>query len=273
VAEERGVLLSGAGVLDRLELVTARPFRFPGLLHRLGPVAFQTFVSRLPEARHPGEPVFAGVRLSGKVHPRLMLAGQRAALIGGDSTTRPIDAERLAKAFVGLYGGIEDQIASVEVRWHLPTERWLPLSAYCEWGMEDTSGSFYKVPGILCGALVAALPGAPGVAAGVEHAHFAARCCGNPPWYRHHQFPGGWALSELPAALLDARLQLDGRAFRRERAGENLFVPGREGASLGVGGTARLRLGPSLEARLWGLREAGDGWSESRLALDTRIFF
>ena len=32
----------------------------------------------------------------------------------------------------------------------------------------------------------------------MEYAHFAHSCCGNPPWYRHKQFPGSWALRDVP---------------------------------------------------------------------------
>lgn len=290
VARGGGVLLSGEGAIDRLALVTARPFHFPGFLRRLGPVAFHTFVGLLPGDRHPGDPVLAGVRLSGRIHPRITLAGQRAALIGGSATGKPVTAEGLWKALIGQYGGIEDQIASVEARVHLPTEAFLPASLHCEWGAEDTAGGFTDVPGVLCGALLPSLPGLPAVAAGVERAYFGARCCDNPPWYRHKNFPGSWALEEetlghplggegsewlgyLRGSALDARLRAEGRAFRRERSGENLFVPGREGDSFGLAGEAAWRFRPDSEVALAAFREAGEGWSEARLALVTRMRF
>lgn len=289
-AEGGGVLFSGSGALDRVEIVTARPFRFPGFLRGLGPVAFQGFVSRLPGERHPGEPVLTGVRLSGRVHPRVTLAGQRAALIGGSATGAPVDLKRLWQGLIGQYGGIENQIASVEVRLHLPTEAFLPATVYCEWGMEDTSGAMTAVPGILCGTLLPALPGVPELSAGVEYAHFGGRCCGNPPWYRHKNFPGSWALEEGPlghplggegsewlafarGSALDARLRVEARALRRERAGDNLFVPGREGDSFGAGGEAVWRFRPRSEVGVGAFRESGDGWAETRVTLGTRILF
>ncbi len=290
VAEGGGVLLSGNGALDRAELVTTRPFRFPGFLRHLGPVAFQTFVGLLPGERHPGAPALAGVRLSGRIHPRITLAGQRAALIGGSGVEREVTLERLWMALVGRYGEIEDQIASVEARVHLPTERFLPASLYCEWGTEDTSGAWTKVPGILCGAFLPALPGVPEVAGGVERAYFDRRCCSNPPWYRHKNFPGSWALEEetlghplggegsewlafVRGSLPDARFRAEGRAFRRERSGDNLFVPGREGDSFGVGAEGAWRFRPGAEVSLAAFRETGEGWSEARAALVTRVFF
>lgn len=290
IAEGGGVLLSGLGVVDRVEVATARPFRFPGFLRRLGPVTFHTFLARIPGDRHPGDPVLAGVRLSGRIHPRITLAGQRAALIGGSATGNEVTVGRLWQSLIGQYGGVEDQIASVEARVHLPTESFLPTTLYCEWGAEDTSGAFTNVPGVLCGAMVPALPGVPTVAMGVERTYFGARCCDNPPWYRHKNFPGSWALEEEALGhplggegsewlafargdLLDARLRLEARAFRRERSGENLFVPGREGGSLGGGMKARLRLRPRSEVAVAGYREAGDQWSETRVELATRVLF
>lgn len=287
--EGGGVLLSGEGVLDRVEIVTARPFYLPGVLRHLGPVAFQTFLSVLPGDRHPGEPVFTGVRLSGRIHPRITLAGQRAAMIGGSELNVPLTLERLSKVLLSR-GGVEDQIASVEVRLHLPTESVVPVTVHCEWGAEDTAGAFTQVPGILCGALLPAVPALPALAVGAEHAFFAARCCSNPPWYRHSQFPGSWALEETPlghplggegsewlafarGSLIDARLQLETRAFRRTRSGENLFVPGREGDSFGVGGEASWRFRRRSEVGFSAFRESGDGWSEARMAISTRILF
>jgi hypothetical protein len=75
------------------------------------------------------------------------------------------------------------------------------------------------------------------------------------------------------AALLGARLDLDGRIVRRERLRENLFVPGREGRSTGFAGRATWRLTPRVDAQLLLSRESGSGWTEQALQTGARVFF
>lgn len=288
--EGGGVVLSAHPAMDRAQFSTVRPLRLPGRLGALGPVGFSTLLATLPEDRHPGEPVFWGARGSANPHPRLLLTIQRGAMLGGEHVADPITPWALLKALVGKHASIENQIVSAGIRYRLPLERWLATTAYCEWGAEDSSGAMISVPGLLCGVMVPSVPGLPWMELGTEHAYFGQSCCGNPPWYRHGQFPGGWALDSGPlghplggagterlvfgrSTLLDARLEVEARAFRRERRSENLFVPGREGVSLGWHGGALMRLGPSSAIEVEGGREAGDNWSEAWLTVQSRILF
>jgi hypothetical protein len=179
----------------------------------------------------------------------------------------------------------------VDGRLRLPTEDFLPLTLYLEWGAEDAAGAWWDVPGRVFGVSVPALPGLPEVEAGAEYARFSGFCCGNPPWYFHGEFLGNWVAEDVPlghplggegwealaylnADALDARLRLEARGFLRERSDAglftlqqagNLFAPARTGRSWGGSLDAAWRVTPSLEARVRLFRDAGDGWSEHRV--------
>jgi hypothetical protein len=285
-----GVILSGFAPLDRLELSTTTPTRLPGWLGWLGPFAAHTFAAVLPDDRHPGSPWLWGVSASARPHPRFTISGHRALMIGGDGVAEPTTAADIIPAILGKNIVGVNQIASASFRLRLPTEGIAPLAVYCEWGAEDSAGSPFQAPGLICGGYSAALPGLPQVALGLEHAQFGARAEGGPPWYRHHMFPGNWALDEGPLghplggegrqwllygdlAGFAGRLRMDGELFWRERTGENLYVPGREGWSTGVTGELVWRVLPNGDLLLSGSREEGDGWAESRLRILSKIMF
>jgi hypothetical protein len=296
-----GLILSGAAALERLELQTTRPVTLPAFLRWLGPTSFNTFVTRLDEDRHPGDPYFWGMRGAIRPHPRLTVAINRAAMFGGDSISTPVTAGNVARMFIGILSkDFENQAVSAEFRYRVPVEQVLPLTLYLEWGAEDASGAWWTVPGILAGALVPAVPGAPNVALGAEYTTFSVHCCGNPPWYFHGAFPGGWVKDDVPlghplggegrellgfgrADLLDARLRLRGRAFLRERRDEgywnmpqragNLFSPTRTGRSAGGAVDLAWRLSPYSELRLAAAREAGDGWAQRELRGSVTLLF
>lgn len=289
-ARNGGVVLSGAVPLDRVAIATARPLALPGVLGLLGSATFHTFLSQLPEERHPGSPVLWGMSGSLRPHPRLLLAVHRAAMIGGERGEGPVTVGSILRTLVGKHAGVENQIVSGEVRYRLPTDGVVPLSAYCEWGAEDSAGAVMQVPGAVCGLLLPAVPGLPALAVGVERAYFGSSCCGNPPWYRHWAYPGAWSGSERPlghpvggsgtewlgyteTSLLDARLHLQGRVFARERFEENLFVPGRDGASRGFEADVVWKVGSPVEVRIQTGVEAGTGWSERWLGLGAYILF
>lgn len=286
-----GVVLSGAVAFDRLQIESTRALRLPGTLGGIGPVSFNTFLARINEERHQGDPFFWGASVTWRPHPRFNLSVNRATPIGGGLAPEPITAEGLFLSFFGKHvAHLTNQVVAAEFRYRLPTERLVPLTAYLEWGAEDSAGAFYNVPGQIFGLYLPALPAVPQVAAGVEYARFAPSCCGNPTWYRHVAHDGNWVLADRPlahglgghgeewmlygqAALLGARLDLDGRIVRRERLRENLFVPGREGRSTGFAGRATWRLTPRVDAQLLLSRESGSGWTEQALQTGARVFF
>lgn len=290
-AEGGGVVLAGNVALDRVQVETTQPLELPGWLRYLGPTAFNTFFTRFYEERHVGEPFFWGASLSVQPHSRFTVSIHRASTIGGGLAPEPISARSLLLTFVGKHTGhLADQVVSAEFRYRLPTESVLPITVYGEWGSEDSAGSFYKVPGIMSGVFVAALPVVPEVSVGFEYSQFGTSCCGNPPWYRHVAHPGNWVLRDRPLAhpaggdgsevlvygrwdALSSRLQLDGRAFRRDRGDENLFSPERHGTSSGFAASAGWRIRPRAELFTNAFREGGAGWVEQQLRVGTRILF
>jgi hypothetical protein len=286
-----GVVLSGVVPLNRVQIETVRPVRLPGALSHLGAIALHTYLSKLEEPRHPGDPYFWGIAGSLQPHPRVTLAIHRASIFGGDSVSTPVTPRNLLRTFVGHnLLGFENEVVAAHLRLRLPTERVLPVTLYGEWGAEDAAGAWRDVPGRVAGLLVPALPGLPVFSLGAEYAGFGGSCCGNPPWYRHAPHAGGWADQDLPlghalgghgtqlmvysgAELLRATVRLDAELFQRERREENLFVPGREGRSRGGAGTVHWRLLPRAELRLGGSYEAGTGWREHVFTMGANAFF
>jgi len=285
-----GVLLGGDAALDAIQLGTREPFRLPFFLRVLGPVSVHTFLGRMWEDRHPGDPYFWGGSAYLQPHPRITFGIHRAALFGGKEDD-PVTVKKVLGMLVGRVAshGFEDQIVSVSGRFDLPTEEVLPLTAYLEWGSEDAAGAWHDVPGIVGGLWSPSLPFAPGVAMGAEYAHFSTSCCGNPKWYRHWSFVGSWASRDLPlghplggngrqamvfaeAYLLDARARLGGSVYRRDRKDENLFAPGREGGSTGGSFSLEVRPFPSWELRLEAAEERGDDWSDRNVRIEVSYF-
>jgi hypothetical protein len=178
------------------------------------------------------------------------------------------------------------------VRWRLPTDAALPVTAYAEWGADDGAGALDEQPGWVAGVMLPAIPGVPQLSAGVEAAGFSA-CCGHGAWYFNSTFPGNWARADEPlghplggegregvvyaAADLDGRIRLNGRAWRRQREDEvrggTLFWPRRTGRSRGGEVDAALRLGGHLETRIAWRHETGEGWRERALYVALSALF
>jgi hypothetical protein len=295
-----GVVMSANAPLIRAEVQTPQALRPGGPLRFLGDVTLHTFATRLTESRHPGGPYLWGAHLGVRPHERFAIGINRGAIFGGDSIAEPMSMRMLAGIFVGvLSDNYENQVVSVDARWRLPTEGWLPAVLYAEWGAEDGAGAWWSVPGIVGGVLLPSLPGLPQVAGRVEHAWFATVCCGNPPWYLHVHFPGGWAAGgeplghrlggegretrlELAGDEGAARLRWEAAAFVRHRsdegyllpiAGGNLYVPTRAGRSTGGSLGAALRVAPRVELRGTVFRDAGDGWREQWARAGASVLF
>jgi hypothetical protein len=293
------VVLGGAVPLDGGGLSLAGPRSLPGFLRHLGPVRFETHLARLGESGALRHPWFWAARGSVAPHPRLSLGLNRAAMFGGEGNA-PITVKNVLLMLAGsraeeLPGDLgrsffANQVASVELRWRPPLGG-VPSTLYVEWGMEDSSGAWLNVPGFTAGWEVAAVPRAPDVALGIEVTYFAPECCGNPPWYRHASFTGGWAQEGLPlghplggegmewllhgrADLLDARLVSSWGLFHRKRKGDNLFMPDRQGTSRGASLEVLWGAGGRTDLVLDGLYESGEGgWSQLRAFLGIRSYF
>lgn len=290
-ARSGSLVLSGREPVTRLQVQTVEPVRLPGPLRVLGLVAVHGFGGLLDEPRHPGDPYIWGATLRVQPHPRFTASIHRASIIGGDSVDTPLTARTFFRTLIGHnLLGFENEVVAGELRYRLPTERFLPLTVYTEWGAEDAAGAWRDVPGRLYGVEVPAVPRLPELAVGVEYVSFAGSCCGNPPWYRHAPHRGGWVTDERPMGhplggqgrqvslltrldLAGSRVRLDAHGFLRRRDAENLFVPGRAGRSRGIELNGAAQLHPWLEVTVGLVAERGDGWMEDRAVLGLRTDF
>jgi hypothetical protein len=293
------VVLGGGVPLDGGGVSLAGPRVLPSFLRHLGPIRFETHLARLGESGELRHPWFWAARGSVAPHPRLALALNRAAMFGGEGNA-PMTVKNVLLTLLGTRAGelpgelgrsfFANQIASVELRWRLPLDV-APSTFYVEWGLEDSAGAWVTVPGVVAGWEVAALPRAPAVSLGIEASYFAPECCGNPPWYRHGSFTGGWAQDGLPLGhplggegmewLLHGRA--DGSAarlvsswglFHRKRKGDNLFMPDRQGKSRGGFVELLWRAGGRTDLAAEGMYERGEGgWSQLRAFLGFRSYF
>lgn len=296
-AAESGVItLSGPEPFTGVQVYTLRPFRFPWIFRHMGTWSAHTFLSRLSEPRHPGDPWLWGANLEWRPHRRLTLSGNRVAIFGGDSVPVPTtprtifemlwgDTQVDASDVVRETNAFENQSASIEIAFHPPTEAILPLRLYVETGMEDTDvkRGLKDSPGFVAGVSVPAVPGAVWLQVGFERTNIAytAPETKNGVWYQHFAHKGGWALDEGPlghplgghgyesmgfarADLLDSRLRLAGRYFERNRGEQNLYAPARRGRSNGFAVELQWRFRPWGELEMSGYRESGGSWEENR---------
>lgn len=281
-----GVIVSGSVPMDGAGISTA-PFHLPWVLDRLGQLRVATSLGRLERAAPHDDPWLWLFRTTVAPHPRLILGLNRAAMavtVDGsfDDRLRQIAYIAIGKHAASADDNMRDnQMASVDLRYRPPLGS-LPVSLYIEWGLDDSAGSWKDVPGIVAGAYLGAVPGAPWLAAGMERAHFAERCCGNIWWYRHSGFTGGWTderralghplgghgdewAGRLDATLFDAAALVRARGYFRDRGDENLFAPTFQGESTGgsIDVRARPRAGTlrSLELGVGIEYEAGEEWS------------
>jgi hypothetical protein len=286
-----GAIVLGQAQLDRVQIETIAPLTLPAPLDRFGRIGFTTLLSRLVEDRHAGDPFFWAAALSVQPHWRATVSVHRAAMFPDDHGINTITAPLIRDMLIGrvVNESFENQVVSLEARFHLPTEALLPVTAYFEWGAEDASGAWWRVPGRVVGVYLPALPGAAHVAAGVERSSFAVTCCSNPMWYRHGAFQGSWAVQDRPLGhplgghgvewmgygtldVPDPGITLDARILRRDRRADNLFVPGREGGSWGAESSLRWHHPSGWEIFAATGQENGAGWRERYLNAGGRFF-
>ncbi|HET9598106.1 MAG TPA: capsule assembly Wzi family protein [Anaeromyxobacteraceae bacterium] len=290
-AQVGGVVMGGGAAIRRVEAMTTEPVRLP-YLEWLGAFALDLALARFEESRHPYTPLLWSFQLSWRPHPRLTLAAIRGFMFGG-AIWEGIGASDGALAILGIknvpHSG--NNVYSGSVRWRLPTEAALPLTARLEWGTDDNPGAAFNWPGLLAGLSTPLVPGTP-VALGFEWAFFDKSGIGhhNGPitWYSHGEYVGGWATGQAPlgdplggngrawrlvaaADLLDARLHLDAVGAVNERRPDNLYAPQAGGRSVGASGQAEWRQGRyALGVR--GRYEQGDaGWHRGDLTIRANV--
>jgi hypothetical protein len=276
------VPFDGAGASLRL------PDALPGPLRLLGPIRVRSFVSRLDENGPVRGPWFWGARASGAPHERFGIAVSRAAVFGGDGA-EPVTLRNVTYMLIGKHGsggsGFENQVVAADA-WYRPPLPGLPVTTYIEWGMEDSAGAWKNAPAFLVGAHLAAVPGAPALWLRGEWTSFARSCCGNPMWYRHHFFHGGWVAGAVPlghrlgghgrewaltagATAADSRVRAAGTWLRTWRGEENLYAPDRAGVTQGGRLDLELRPRRHLGVRVGGVAEIGPAGRRSHHGLAT----
>lgn len=287
--EDGGIVLSptsftGGGI------ALVRPWTAPGVLRHLGPLNFESFLSRIRNG-DPGvglgitDPLIWGNHLSFSPAAGLVIGATRVFLMAGRNN-EPATLGHFVDMLLGRYGEWHAETASIDARWRTPL-RIIPLTAYIEWGMETASGAFFRVPGRVIGLEVAALPGVPWLGLALERTHFHGPVIGVGPWYSNWQFQGNWADAGQPlghplggtgqewalhvsADPFGARLRLRALAFTRDRRFENLYAGARPGRSHGGWVRAGWRIGGHLDVEADGYLEQGSGWRETRLAAVAR---
>jgi hypothetical protein len=217
----------------------------------------------------------------------------RAAIFGGEGA-QPITPRNLTHMLIGKHGSggssFENQVVAADA-WFRPPLPGLPLVTYMEWGFEDSAGAWKNAPGFLVGAHVPAVPGLPALWLRGEWTSFAPSCCGNPMWYRHHFYQGGWATAGVPlghrlgghgrewaftagGTAAEGRVRLAGTWLNSWRGEENLFAPDRQGTARGGRLDLELRPGRQVGLRLGGLLETGPGQRRSQHGLATlNVYF
>lgn len=293
-----GVVLSGRRALDGGGLELDR-FRLPGFLRSLGPARFQTAIARLGKVARLGEvapdnPLLWTMRGSIQPHPRLTVGVNRAVMVPGPEQ---MTAEWLVQFPLVLIGKHPDgelnrqdnQIVAVDIAYNAPLPS-MPVMLYVEWGFEDSAGAWKSVPGVVAGAYVPRIPGATWLAATLEHADFSESCCGNPWWYRHRGFKGGWTDDRRPlghavgghgresslrldVAGLGARALTGVELYHRERGIENLYAPTRQGTSTGGALRASLLLDSRFRVLTEVEHERGEGWRRTGVSVGGGVRF
>lgn len=283
------IVLGGRVPLDGVGVEVA-PARLPWLLRSLGPVRFSTGLFQLDHVEPWDSPWFFTTR--GTVSPVKWLS--LGVTRGAQIVTEPDDGwtkvRRVLEVLIGMHSVVnrrDNQVATVDVEVRSPFQA-VPVAFFLEWGFEDSAGAWIDVPGVVWGLYLGAVPGAESLAVGFQHTSIAGRCCGNPAWYRHNGFMGGWADSRVPLghslgghgmewrAWTDIALPLGTATvelFERLRHSENLFVPGRQGRSRGIGIETAIRPAPRVEVGGTVAYEAGGSWNQALLDLRVSYLF
>lgn len=281
------IILSGDASVTGAGIETGG-FRLPGFGRRIGLLRARVALARTGENEPYPHPWLWVLRASVQPHERFTLGLNRSAMVADVDQRGTEFIEHLAYVLIGKHGEgdlnrADNQVASVEVTYRPPLGR-LPLLTYLEWGLEDSAGSWRDVPGIVAGAYLGAVPGLPELGLGIEAASLATSCCGNPWWYRHRGFLGGWSEDRRPlghplggdgrewavradAGAVRGAVQAEARLYRRERREENLFAPLRAGWSTGGAVDVSVLGSAGLVGVLRAEHERGTDWRRTEVGI------
>jgi hypothetical protein len=293
-----GVVFGGEALRDRVAFQIYRPVDI-----YIGLLTFDLSLGTVGAPHHAANTLLWEWSLQYQPVPRLTFALQAGIMMGGETweqlTGSPFTFSDFLRAisYQGGYkgNGAENNIVSASVRWRLPTESWVPLTVYLDWGADDNGGAWLQVPGIDFGVFIPSLPFAPEVSVGIEASFFGEICnertggtfCRSWAlyWYTHTY---SWTVGDSPlghrmggngrelflyaaADLLDAKLLVRGDAFLRDRFSGNLYAP-YNGWSGGFDLQATWRVGIG-EVGVNGRFEAGNGWTAGGAGARVAVFF
>lgn len=279
-----GVVLGDWARLDGAGIQLAAPHRPGGVFRVLGAIHVETHLGRKGTTGGVRNPWFWTSRAAVQPHPRLVLGINRGAIFGGEGNVAS-SFQDLLYVIIGKHGAsgsaFENQLASFDL--YLRPALPIATELYVEWGLEDSAGAIYDVPGVLWGVAVLDPPGLSDVRLGVERTTFAGSCCGNPIWYRHMFLAAGWTEDGVPLGhplgghgsewllhasrgFIEERVQLRAELGTRDRQGENLYAPDRTGSSQFGSLDGRYRTG-GVEVGVEVRAEGGEGWEERRVVV------
>ncbi|MGA8891031.1 MAG: capsule assembly Wzi family protein [Anaeromyxobacteraceae bacterium] len=293
-----GVVIGGGNLRDQVEFQIFRPVDI-----YIGLLSFDLSLGLLRPPHHDYGTLLWQWSLQYQPVPRLTFSIQSGVMMGSETweqaTGSPFTWKDFAKAITYRGNGTENNVYSVAGRYRLPTEDWVPVTLYLDWGGDDNGGAWYSAPGIDAGFLVPSLPFAPEVSVGFEWSFFGTVCQPGAPegglcrppdmglnWYTHGYY--SWTRGDLPlghrmggngreyllyaaADLLDARLLLRGDVFLRDRFSGNLYAP-YTGKTGGFDAQATWRIGIG-EVGVSGSLETGGGWTTGGAGAHARVFF
>jgi hypothetical protein len=288
-----GILMNRAR-LDGIGVFLTRPLRVP----LFGHLRFELHGAKIDNVlglngtEQAVEPWLLTGRASLQPHARVTIGMNRGMIFGGEGNL-PVTAERLLRNLAGFSTdegeySFANQVASLDVRYRPPTGA-VPLVVYLEWGTEDLSGAWWRVPGISAGVEISAMP-RQDVSVGLERTEFK-RNRFNSHWYQNAWFRGGWADDgmilghplaghgvewRLFASGGSARgITADAAVYRRHRRAQNLFAPERRGSSAGGVVNAEARLTARIRLQLSGDVEHGgeSDWTAARARVGARLLF
>jgi hypothetical protein len=291
--ETGSVIVNGVIPFDGGGVYRTAPLHLPGFLRGIGPVGFETTLSRAHEQTTVFEPWFWYTRVSIEPFTWMGLHATRGVYAGSLVKGRNLSASDLARLLIGQNGRTDrddyadNQIVALD-GWFRSPKPSIPLMFYWDWGSDDSSGGWWETAGRVLGLRLAAVPSMPFLEVGAERVAFDAPGFDHGPFYWHNQFLAGWAEERVllghpiggngretmlyaNASLLDAHLLLGARGYHGARGIWNVYMPTRTGEFSGAGFSLDYSENGMAHARAKWAREWGEGWSQSSFEIGVGI--
>lgn len=236
----------------------------------LGPTSLSGFVGTLPEGSTDRSwPFFLAQRAVWPLTDDVRLGVSRAAIFGGRSGSVPVTPRTVGLMLLGITdvegkdSDFENQVASADLSWRVSAGS-SAVRLHLEYGADDFSVAFLRVPAVSVGADLVTPLGDEGVRVLDAGVAWLAPSAGTfPEWYRHgalawgwtdrgellgHDLAGeGWGL-RLGAFAASGEGEYAAALLLTRRGDENLLAPQARGWGIEVRSEGRKALG-SLAGR------------------------